>query len=260
MRLGLNIDHIATLREARKIHEPDVLEAIFIAKNVGVDLITLHLREDRRHIHEDDLTSILKHAPMPVNVECAIDLKITKILCKLRPFKVTLVPEKRAEITTEGGLNLDHPKLAQTIQAYLDQEIEVALFIDPSLTNLKRALDLGVRVVELHTGQFSNLYNTLYSNFKHHKNRLKILPSSNIALKNMLDQSLDTLEQSALQGEKMGLEMCAGHGLNYFNTGLVARIASLKELNIGHAIMARAIIVGLERAIKDMQEILKHAR
>ncbi|WP_034375426.1 pyridoxine 5'-phosphate synthase, partial [Helicobacter suis] len=98
MRLGLNIDHIATLREARKIHEPDVLEAIFIAKNAGVDLITLHLREDRRHIHEDDLSSILKHAPMPVNVECAIDSKITKILCKLRPFKVTLVPEKRAEI------------------------------------------------------------------------------------------------------------------------------------------------------------------
>ncbi|WP_120945625.1 pyridoxine 5'-phosphate synthase [Helicobacter labacensis] len=257
MRLGLNIDHIATLREARKIHEPDPLEAIFIAKNVGVDLITLHLREDRRHIHEDDLISVIKHAPMPVNVECAIDPKITQILCAQRPFKVTLVPEKRAEITTEGGLNLKHPQLPQTIQTYLEHGIEVALFIDPGLENLKRARDLGMRVVELHTGQFSNLYNTLYSNFKHHKNRLNL---DHTNLKTRLDTSLQELEQSALAGEKMGLEMCAGHGLNYFSVGLVARIPSLQELNIGHAIMARAIMVGLERALKDMQEAIRIAR
>ncbi|WP_121756966.1 pyridoxine 5'-phosphate synthase [Helicobacter felis] len=259
MRLGLNIDHIATLREARKIHEPDPLEAIFIAKNVGVDLITLHLREDRRHIHEDDLASVIKHTPMPVNVECAIDPQITQILCAQRPFKVTLVPEKRAEITTEGGLNLEHPQLPQTIQTYLEHGIEVALFIDPGLENLERARSLGVRVVELHTGQFSNLYNTLYSNFKHHKNRLN-LPQDNATLKHMLDASLQELEQSALAGEKMGLEMCAGHGLNYFSVGLIARIQSLQELNIGHAIMARAIMVGLERALKDMQEAIRIAR
>ncbi|WP_120950952.1 pyridoxine 5'-phosphate synthase [Helicobacter sp. L8] len=257
MRLGLNIDHIATLREARKIHEPDPLEAIFIAKNVGVDLITLHLREDRRHIHEDDVSSVIKHAPMPVNVECAIDPKITQILCAQRPFKVTLVPEKRAEITTEGGLNLKHPQLPQTIQTYLEHGIEVALFIDPGLENLERARDLGARVVELHTGQFSNLYNTLYSNFKHHKNRLNL---DHANLKTRLDTSLQELEQSTLAGEKMGLEMCAGHGLNYFNVGLVARIPSLQELNIGHAIMARAIIVGLERALIDMQEAIRIAR
>ncbi|WP_104753152.1 pyridoxine 5'-phosphate synthase [Helicobacter salomonis] len=259
MRLGLNIDHIATLREARKIHEPDVLEAIFVAKNTGVDLITLHLREDRRHIHEDDVASIIKHAPMPVNVECAIDPEITKILCAYHPFKVTLVPEKRAEITTEGGLNLEHPQLPQVIKTYLDHGIEVALFIDPGLENLERALELGVRVVELHTGQFSNLYNTLYSNFKRHKNRLD-LPQDNTTLKRMLDQSLQELEQSALAGKKMGLEMCAGHGLNYFSAGLVARIQSLQELNIGHAIIARAVMVGLARAITDMQEVIRRAR
>ncbi|WP_104750131.1 pyridoxine 5'-phosphate synthase [Helicobacter cynogastricus] len=259
MRLGLNIDHIATLREARKIHEPDPLEAVFIAKNVGVDLITLHLREDRRHIHEDDLRSVIKHAPMPINVECAIDPQITKIICNLRPFKVTLVPEKRAEITTEGGLNLEHPQLLPTIQTYLEHGIEAALFIDPGLENLERARALGVRVVELHTGRFSNLFNSLHSNFKHHKNRLDF-PQEPSSLKALLDESLQELEQSALAGEKMGLEMCAGHGLNYFSVGLVARIRALQELNIGHAIMSRAILVGLERAITDMQEAIRRAR
>ncbi|WP_104685010.1 pyridoxine 5'-phosphate synthase [Helicobacter bizzozeronii] len=258
MRLGLNIDHIATLREARKIHDPDPLEAIFIAKNVGVDLITLHLREDRRHIHEDDVASIIQHAPMPINVECAIDSEITQILCDLKPFKVTLVPEKRTEITTEGGLNLDHPQLSQTIKAYQDCGIEVALFIDPQRENLQRACDLGVKVVELHTGKFSNLYNTLYSHFKHHKNRLKDLPTNNPTLKSMLDASLQELKEVTSQGVQMGLEMCAGHGLNYFSVGLVAGIAGLAELNIGHAIIARAVMVGLERAIYDMQEAMGH--
>ncbi|GMB96736.1 pyridoxine 5'-phosphate synthase [Helicobacter sp. NHP22-001] len=255
MRLGLNIDHIATLREARKIHEPDPLEAIFIAKNAGVDLITLHLREDRRHIHEDDVISILKHAPLPINAECAIDPEITKILCALKPFKVTLVPERRAEITTEGGLNLKHPKLQDTIKAYADCGIEVALFIDPSLENLQRALELGVGVVELHTGKFSNLFNTLYTSFKRHKNRLD-LPEDNIALKNMLELSLQELAQSALKGQGMGLEVCAGHGLNYASVGLVAKLEGISELNIGHAIIARAVIMGLEKAIQSMQEAI----
>ncbi|WP_104740223.1 pyridoxine 5'-phosphate synthase [Helicobacter bizzozeronii] len=258
MRLGLNIDHIATLREARKIHEPNPLEAIFIAKNVGVDLITLHLREDRRHIHEDDVASIIQHAPMPINVECAIDSEITQILCHLKPFKVTLVPEKRTEITTEGGLNLEHPQLSQTIKVYQDCGIEVALFIDPQRENLERACDLGVRVVELHTGKFSNFYNSLYSHFKHHKNRLKDLPTDNPTLKSMLDASLQELKEVTSQGVQMGLEMCAGHGLNYFSVGLVAGIAGLAELNIGHAIIARAVMVGLERAIYDMQEAMQH--
>ncbi|CRF47352.1 pyridoxine 5'-phosphate synthase [Helicobacter heilmannii] len=255
MRLGLNIDHIATLREARKIHEPDPLEAVFIAKNAGVDLITLHLREDRRHIHEDDVKSIVKHAPLPINAECAIDPEITKILCTLKPFKATLVPERRAEITTEGGLNLQHPKLQDTIKAYSDCGIEVALFIDPNLENLERAWKLGVKVVELHTGKFSNVFNTLYTGFKHHKNHLD-LPESNATLKNMLEQSLEELAQSALKGQEMGLEVCAGHGLNYASVGLVARLEGIAELNIGHAIIARAVIVGLEKAIISMQEAI----
>ncbi|WP_104707756.1 pyridoxine 5'-phosphate synthase [Helicobacter ailurogastricus] len=258
MRLGLNIDHIATLREARKIHEPDPLEAIFIAKNAGVDLITLHLREDRRHIHEDDVKSIIKHAPLPINAECAIDPEITKILCHLRPFKATLVPERREEITTEGGLNLKHPQLKDTIKAYADCGIEVALFIDPSVQNLELACALGVKVVELHTGKFSNVFNTLYTGFKHHKNRLD-LPKDSATLKNMLEESLEELVQSTLAGQKMGLEVCAGHGLNYASVGLVARLEGLSELNIGHAIIARAVIVGLEQAIKSMQEAM-HAR
>ncbi|BCZ18212.1 Pyridoxine 5'-phosphate synthase PdxJ [Helicobacter sp. NHP19-003] len=256
MRLGLNIDHIATLREARKIHEPDPLEAVFIAKNMGVDLITLHLREDRRHIHEDDVKSILKHAPLPINAECAIDPEITQILCTLKPFKVTLVPERRAEITTEGGLNLQHPKLQDTIKAYADCGIEVALFIDPSLENLDRALELGVKIVELHTGKFSNLFNTLYTGFKRHKNRLNF-PESNATLQNMLKQSLEELAQSALKGQEMGLEVCAGHGLNYASVRLVAKLKGISELNIGHAIIARAVIVGLDRAIGAMQEAMR---
>ncbi|BDQ28746.1 hypothetical protein ASB7_05830 [Helicobacter ailurogastricus] len=168
------------------------------------------------------------------------------------------MPERRAEITTEGGLNLKHPQLKDTIKAYADCGIEVALFIDPSVQNLELACALGVKVVELHTGKFSNVFNTLYTGFKHHKNRLD-LPKDSATLKNMLEESLEELVQSTLAGQKMGLEVCAGHGLNYASVGLVARLEGLSELNIGHAIIARAVIVGLEQAIKSMQEAM-HAR
>ncbi|OBV29701.1 pyridoxine 5'-phosphate synthase [Helicobacter sp. CLO-3] len=262
MDLGLNIDHIATLRQARQIHQPDPLEAVFIAKNCQVEQITIHLREDRRHIHEIDVARIIASSPLPVNVECACDLSkggVVDILCDLKPFKVTLVPEKRQEITTEGGLDMRAKNLESTIARFKSRQIQVATFIDPSAEAIKRSKELGADGIELHTGAYANLHAMLYSCLPHSHNAPKELQLPRDTLHQKLLESIAMLERAASYAESLELGVYAGHGLNYENIAPIAQIAPITELNIGHSIIARAVITGLERAIKDMQDVIAHA-
>lgn len=260
--LGLNIDHIATLRQARQIHQPDPLEAVFIAKNCQVEQITIHLREDRRHIHESDVARIIASSPLPVNVECACDLSkggVVDILCDLKPFKVTLVPEKRQEITTEGGLDMRAKNLESTIARFKSHQIQVATFIDPSTEAIKRSKELGADGIELHTGAYANLHAMFYSCLPHSHNAPKELQLPRDTLHQKLLESIAALERAAGYAESLNLGVYAGHGLNYENVAPIAQIAPITELNIGHSIIARAVITGLERAIKDMQDAIARA-
>ncbi|PAF44769.1 pyridoxine 5'-phosphate synthase [Helicobacter sp. 11S02596-1] len=257
MNLGLNIDHIATLREARKINEPDPLEAVFVAKNAGVSQITIHLREDRRHIHDDDVRAIINASVLPVNVECACDEGIVEFLCEQKPHKITLVPEKREEITTEGGLNLTQNNLKEIIKEFQKCDIQTALFIDPKKDTIKRAKALGATGVELHTGEYANVHLMLYSNLSRHKNAIKSLDLTRDTLSQKLQMTLSEITTCASLAEELGLGVFAGHGLNYQNASAIAKIKSITELNIGHSIIARAVFTGLERAIKDMLELIK---
>lgn len=256
MDLGLNIDHIATLREARQIAKPDPLEAVFIATNAGANQITIHLREDRRHINEFDVKRIIENSPLPVNVECACNEEVIEILCKLKPFKITLVPEKREEITTEGGLEITK-RVGEVIKEFKKHKIKVATFIDSNEKSISLSKDFNADGVELHTGEFANLYDYLYSNFRFYKapNEFKKLDSS--ALESRLESSLDSLKYGAKLAKNLNLGVYAGHGLNYQNVKKIIEIKEFSELNIGHSIIARAVIVGLNSAIKEMKQMLK---
>lgn len=259
--LGLNIDHIATLRQARRIHQPDPLEAVFIAKNAGVQQITLHLREDRRHIHEDDVARIITSSPLPVNVECASDLSkggVVEILCALRPHKITLVPEKREEITTEGGLNMRSSTLAETIERFKHHNIPVAVFIEPDREAIHLAKELEVDGIELHTGAYAHCYDLLHSCLPHSHNTTQSPQTRQLALQ--ITQTLQALESAATLAHSLGLEVFAGHGLNYENIAPILALPYISELNIGHSIIARAVMVGLYQAIKDMQQAIARAK
>ncbi len=246
MKLGVNIDHIATLREARKINEPDVLEAIFAVKNAGAHQITIHLREDRRHINDFDVRRIIESAPLPVNVESSANSEIIKILIALKPHSITLVPENRREITTEGGLKLTK-NLQSTISAIKNAGIRLSLFIDPKISDIRLAKSLGADAIELHTGQFANLYLILNTNLNRTPNKLEI---ADAAQKYAL--SLKNLRDSAKEASSLGLKVFAGHGLNYQNVREILGISEISELNIGHSIIARAVFSGLESAIREM--------
>lgn len=259
--LGLNIDHIATLRQARRIHQPDPLEAVFIAKNAGVQQITIHLREDRRHIHEDDVARIVKSSPLPVNVECASDLSkggVVEILCALRPHKITLVPEKREEITTEGGLNMRSSALAETIARFKHHNIPVAVFIEPDREAIHLAKELEVDGIELHTGAYAHCYDLLHSCLPHSHNTAQS-PHTNQNLAQQIEQALQALESAATLAHSLNLGVFAGHGLNYENIAPLLSLPYISELNIGHSIIARAVMVGLYQAIKDMQQAIARA-
>ena len=262
MRLGVNIDHIATLREARAIYEPDPLEAVFVAKNAGAHQITLHLREDRRHIHDSDVKRIIQSSPLPINIESALDEKIIDYLCALKPRRITLVPEKREEITTEGGLDIEshYNTIRTTLKAFESVGIASALFIDPKKESIFLARELGADAVELHTGKYANLHLMAYSNLSRTQHSIKEL---DMPMRDMLEQikiSLDELSQCATLAtsstDTRSLECFAGHGLNYQNVGAVATIPYISELSIGHSIIARAMFVGLERAIIQMKEAM----
>lgn len=255
MLLGVNIDHIATLREARKINEPNPLEAIFILKNAGASQVTLHLREDRRHIHDEDFKAIISQSFLPVNLECASSMIDT--ISPYSPHRVTLVPEKREEVTTEGGLNLEQEQVKQAIKKLQFHSIPTSLFIDPKIENIKLAKELGVQSIELHTGEWANLFLMAYTNLRHTHNSIPSLELPAEALEERMRQSLKELKECSSLAKELGLEVFAGHGLNYQNVAPIASIPEITELNIGHAIIARSIFVGLFEAIREMKELIK---
>lgn len=251
MRLGVNIDHIATLREARKINMPDPLEAIFILKNAGAHQITIHLREDRRHIHDDDVRKIIESHQIKVNIESSTNKEIIDYLIKLKPHSITLVPENRMEVTTEGGLKIQN-STKEVIKKIKDNGIKVSLFIDASNDDIQKAKEYDADAIELHTGLFANLHLILNTNINQTHNKINI---NNPHQKYI--ESLDKLKDSAKFAKQLGLDVYAGHGLNYQNVSEIIKINEISELNIGHSIIARAIFCGLENAIKEMLNLIK---
>jgi len=237
IKLGLNIDHVATIRNARGEKYPDPLKAALFAEQNGADSITIHLREDRRHIRDYDLINIKKKIKVPLNLEIAPTLEMLKIVLKHKPNFVCIVPEKRSEITTEGGLNLNKKRkfLKNMIRRIKNKGIRVSLFIEPKINDVAIAKQLDADCVELHTGRFCNLFNN-NENIK--KEFLKIKKSAEFA-------------------KKIFLEVHAGHGLTYKSTIQIAKIKSIQELNIGHFIIAESIFVGLKETIKNFKIILK---
>lgn len=259
MLLGVNIDHIAVLREARKINDPNPLDALGICKLAGADQITIHLREDRRHIHDNDAKSICEQSALPVNLECSINENIIDIVCNLKPYRVTLVPENRDEVTTEGGLDVEShfEKLQSVIKKLHEHEIEVSLFIDPDLEIIELSSKLNVEWIEIHTGTFANVYAMLYSNLANTHHSIKELELSKKSLKDKLDTSLTSIKEATNFAIKQNLKVAAGHGLNYQNVTLVSNIKGISELNIGQSIIARSVFTGLSSAITDMKELIK---
>ncbi|HET7613832.1 MAG TPA: pyridoxine 5'-phosphate synthase [Gemmatimonadaceae bacterium] len=235
-RLYINIDHVATVRQARRGAEPDPVEAAVMCENAGADGITAHLREDRRHIQDDDITRLREAVRTYFNLEMACVAEMLELARRLRPQQVTLVPERREEITTEGGLDIisEPARIQNAVDALTDAGIRVSLFIDPTRAAVEQSKKLGVPAVELHTGSYSHQ------------------PES--------DATVDALRDAARRAADLGIAVHAGHGLTLANVGLVARIPEIEELNIGHSIISRAIFVGLDRAVKEMREAMRAAR
>lgn len=259
MLLGVNIDHIATLREARKINDPDPLEAVFVAKRAGADQITLHLREDRRHMHDSDIQRVRESSFLPLNVECSINPQIIDFLLEVAPHRITLVPENRAEVTTEGGLDVigNSERIAEIAQAFKQKGVEVSLFIDAQLDQICASKEVGAQMVELHTGAYANLHLMLNTNLPLTHNAIESLQLPREALKAQFHDSIESLKNAAKEAKWLGLEVAAGHGLNYHNLAPILAIPEIVELNIGQSIIARSIFSGLETAIKEMVELVK---
>lgn len=259
MLLGVNIDHIATLREARKINDPDPLEAVFVAKRAGADQITLHLREDRRHMHDSDIKRVRESSFLPLNVECSINPQIIDFLLEVAPHRITLVPENRAEVTTEGGLDVigNSERIAEIAQAFKQKGVEVSLFIDTQLDQICASKEVGAQMVELHTGAYANLHLMLNTNLPLTHNAIESLQLPREALKAQFHDSIESLKNAAKEAKWLGLEVAAGHGLNYHNLAPILAIPEIIELNIGQSIIARSIFSGLETAIKEMVELVK---
>ena len=257
MTLGVNIDHVAVLREARRVNDPDILQALFVACQSGADQITIHLREDRRHIQDADLTNIMLHSKLPVNLECSIDRTILEIVAHAKPHRATLVPEKREEVTTEGGLDVlgQESQIAYAIERLHDALIPVSLFIDPTLEAVEKSRELGAEMVELHTGSFANIYAMLHSNLPHSNHAIKELKRQRHELEMMLERSLEELRSAAKHAKKLGLEVAAGHGLNYHNVSMIMEIEEITELNIGQSIIARSVFSGLSAAVAEMKRL-----
>ena len=238
LELGINIDHVATLRNARGTVYPDPLRAAKLAEDAGADLITLHLREDRRHIKDADLFALRPLITTRMNLECAVTPEMIAIACQVKPHDVCLVPEKREEVTTEGGLDvLGHfEAVKKAIQQLKEAGIRVSLFIDPEEKQIQAAKDVGATVVELHTGRYADVSGAEQA------------------------AELERIRKAAIFGKCIGLRINAGHGLHEGNVMPVAAIAELSELNIGHAIVAEALFKGWQNAIEDMKALMVRAR
>lgn len=236
VRLGVNIDHVATVREARKDRQPDPVAAAIVAEMAGADGIVCHLREDRRHIKDKDLYLLKEMVKTHLNLEMAATDQMVKIALEVVPDMVTLVPERREEITTEGGLDVvkNQEYLEETIATLQNHNIIVSVFIDPDIQQIKAAARVRADYVELHTGAYA------------HAESL-----------NVINDELEKLRSLAAAAAKLRLGVSAGHGLNYQNVREVAAIPEIEELNIGHAIVGRAIMVGMERAVRDMLALMK---
>jgi len=237
-RLGVNIDHVATIRNARGEVYPDPLRAALIAQKSGADSITIHLREDRRHIRDYDLKNIKRKLKIPLNLEIAPTQEMLKIAIKYKPDYVCIVPEKRKEITTEGGLNIKKNKkfLRKTIFNLQEKKIRVSLFIEPKFKDIRIAKSLGANCVELHTGSICNLFN------KGKK----------------INKSLLNLKKSVNYAKNIGLEVHAGHGLTYKSARLVSKIKNISELNIGHFLIAESLFLGLNNTIRKFKKIINN--
>ncbi len=257
MKLGVNIDHVAVLREARQVNDPDILEALFVACQSGADQITIHLREDRRHIQDVDVKNILQHSKVPVNLECSINRDILNIVSDLAPQRATLVPEQREEVTTEGGLDVFsyEEDVAFAIEQLHDALIPVSLFVDPSIEAMEKSKELGAEMVELHTGSFANLFNMLHSALPFSKHSVQALELPRYELSTLLEESLENIKNAAQHANKLGLQVAAGHGLNYHNVHEMMKIEEIIEFNIGQSIIARSVFTGLKDAVKEMKKL-----
>jgi len=234
-RLGVNLDHVATIRQARRTIEPDPVWAGVFAELAGADVITIHLREDRRHIQDRDVRILRETVQVPLNLEMAIDAKIAEIAVEIAPQQVTLVPEKRAEVTTEGGL--DVLGNLEAVRACCDQlsqaGIQVSLFIDPNERQIEAAHMLGVPAIELHTGRYADA------------------PNAQQQL-----EELEAVQQAAQFAHERNLHVHVGHGLTYRNVHPIAAIPVVEELNIGHSLVARAVLVGMKQAVAEMKALI----
>ena len=259
MLLGVNIDHIAVLREARKINDPDPLDAVSLVKRAGADQITIHLREDRRHINDDDAKKIIETSQLPINLECSINAEIIDKVLLLHPHRATIVPEKREEVTTEGGLDVVKNKeiITEIAKRLKKEHIELSLFIDPNSAMIEAAREINAEWIELHTGLYANIYAMLYSNLSRSRHSIKELELDRESLHVKLLEATHELERSAKQAQQLGLKVAAGHGLNYQNIKRILDIKEICELNIGQSIIARSIFVGFETAVKELLGLIR---
>jgi pyridoxine 5-phosphate synthase len=240
MRLYINIDHVATVRQARGTDEPDPVRAAVLAELGGADGITVHLREDRRHIQDRDVRLLMETARTGINLELAAASEVLDLAVQWRPMQATLVPERREEVTTEGGLALgagaSRDGLQAAVERLRDTGIRTSLFIDPDEEAVRASAGMGVEAVELHTGE--------YANTRGPERR----------------EQLVRLARAAALGRSLGLAVHAGHGLTYENVAPVAAVPEIEELNIGHSVVSRAVLVGMERAVREMAETVRRAR
>ncbi len=236
MLLGVNIDHVATLRNARGGVEPDVIQAADICEQNGGTSITTHLREDRRHIKDEDVRTLIKTIKTKLNLEMAMAEDIQKIALEIKPYSICLVPEKRQEVTTEGGLDVagQLDKVTEFIKPLLDAGIIVSLFIDPNEEQVRASAKTGAQFIEMHTGTYSETFGTERE-----------------------EEEFQNLKKSAELAQSLGLKVNAGHGLNYDNVHRMHEISGLYELNIGHSIISRAVFTGLPEAVRKMADLIK---
>jgi len=242
-KLGVNIDHIATIRQARQALEPDPVAAAVVAELAGADGITVHLRGDRRHIQDNDVRRLRETVTTRLNLEMAATQEMVRIACDLRPDQVTLVPENENEITTEGGLDViaNAEAIAAAISALEARQIQVSLFIDPDPEQIEESAKFGASMIELNTRAYS-----------------EAAPRSPDLAGETFNEELRKVDRAAKQGSEKGLTVLAGHGLTYRNVRFISAIPEIEELNIGHNIIARAALVGLDRAVREMLQAMKH--
>jgi pyridoxine 5-phosphate synthase len=238
IRLGVNVDHVATVRQARRAEVPDPVAAALLAEKAGADGITVHLREDRRHIQERDVERLREQAATKINLEMAVTPAMVAYAEKIRPHDACFVPEKREELTTEGGLDVvaHKIKVRDAVKKLQDRGIQVSLFIDPAQTQIETAKEVGADAIEIHTGAYCNVAMAARQ------------------------RELAAIADAAALARRLGLEVHAGHGLDYGNVLPIAKISEIVELNIGHSIIARAVIVGISQAVTEMKELLNRVR